>query len=188
MIKRAIDKFTAEQVEKGHYELIELSVNIPQAKWDIKALIHLAEVRNNPGFPHPRFRERAIKTYEDARKQIRDRNYDYYDDPEFCKINFEALRHGKKDDIIPQALIQIKELSYPSTLYCLRFVWNQKSFSKEEKLNFSYEALLNETNPFAIHYACMKVETEGGANLKKDYLLETEEYINWLMVNKDKKQ
>jgi len=26
----------------------------------------------------------------------------------------------------------------------------------------------------------MKVETEGGANLKKDFLLETDEYIKWL--------
>jgi len=33
---------------------------------------------------------------------------------------------------------------------------------------------------YAIYYTCMKVETEGGANLKKDFLLETDEYIKWL--------
>jgi hypothetical protein len=180
LIKETVTSFTAEQVEKGYYELLELSVSISQAFWDIDSLRFLAKVIKNPNYPYPKFMNLAKKNYDDVRKVIRDRNYADYDDPENCGLNADLLRQGKKNDFLTQIKGLIRERSRSSALFCLVLLWGNKNISKEEKLAVSYEMLLNATDPFAIHYTCMQVETEGEANLKKDFLLETDEYIKWL--------
>jgi hypothetical protein len=181
MIAGSVNKFTAEQVEKGYYELLELSVNIPQASSDIHAFRFLANVIKNPNYPYPKFMDLAKKSYEDARKRIRERNYDDdYDDPERCGIAADLLNQGKKNEILSQIKKQIQERSGFSARFCLVVLWAHKNISKEEKLAVSYEVLLNTSDPSAIYYICMKVENEGGANLKKNFLLETDEYIKWL--------
>jgi hypothetical protein len=180
MIAEAVNKFTAEQVEKGYYELLDLSVAISQASWDIDSLRFLAKVANNPNYPYPKFINLAKKNYDDVRKKIIERNYGDYDDPEYCGINVDLLSQGKKNEFMSQIKKQIQERSRFSALFCLVILWENKRINKEEKLAASYEVLRNTSNPFAIHYTFMKVETEGGANLKKDFLLETDEYIKWL--------
>jgi hypothetical protein len=180
MIIESVNKFTGEQVEKGYYELLDLSVAISQASWDIDALRFLAKVISNPNYPYPKFMNLAKRNYDDVRKRIKDRNYDDYDEPEYCGINADLLSQGKKSEFLSEIKGQIRERSRSSTLFCLVILWKHNSISKEEKLSVSYEVLRNTSNPFAIYYTCMKVETEGGANLKNDFLLETDEYIKWL--------